>query len=110
MRKSHFNDDFLVLLGPIISRFFACSNEGEKIKQQMVHALVLSLCYKCNTPPQCFAKIMIPDFLLNQPPVSLENEKPLIFQSKSNCIFQQLRLEIFQKTLLTIIIFAGAPY
>jgi len=27
MRKSHFNDEFLVLLGPIISRFFACSNE-----------------------------------------------------------------------------------
>jgi hypothetical protein len=31
MRKSHFNDEFLVLLGPIISSFFACSNE-EKIK------------------------------------------------------------------------------
>jgi hypothetical protein len=30
MRKSHFNDEFLLLLGPIISRFFACSNE-EKI-------------------------------------------------------------------------------
>jgi hypothetical protein len=29
-----------VLLGPIISRFFACSNEE---KQQRVHALVLSL-------------------------------------------------------------------
>jgi hypothetical protein len=23
-------DEFLVLLGPIFSRFFACSNEGEK--------------------------------------------------------------------------------
>ncbi len=23
-------DEFLVLLGPIVSRFFACSNEGEK--------------------------------------------------------------------------------
>jgi hypothetical protein len=32
MRKSHLNDEFLVLLGPIISRFFACSNE-EKINQ-----------------------------------------------------------------------------
>jgi hypothetical protein len=30
MRKSHFNDEFLVLLGPIISRFFACSNEEKK--------------------------------------------------------------------------------
>jgi hypothetical protein len=27
MRKSHFNDEFLVLLGPIISWFFAGSNE-----------------------------------------------------------------------------------
>jgi hypothetical protein len=27
MRKSHLNVEFLVLLGPIISRFFACSNE-----------------------------------------------------------------------------------
>jgi hypothetical protein len=26
MRKSHFNDEFLVLLGPIISRLFTCSN------------------------------------------------------------------------------------
>ena len=38
-------DEFLVLLGPIISRFFACSNEGKnKPKQQTVRALVLSLC------------------------------------------------------------------
>jgi len=45
MRKSHFNNDFLVLLGPIISRFFACSNEEKnKLKQQRVCALVLSLC------------------------------------------------------------------
>jgi hypothetical protein len=27
MRKSHFNDEFLVLLGPLISRLFTCSNE-----------------------------------------------------------------------------------
>ncbi len=33
MRKSHFNDEFLVLLGPIISRFFACSNEEKKLTQ-----------------------------------------------------------------------------
>ena len=26
MRKSHFNDEFLVLLGTIISRLFTCSN------------------------------------------------------------------------------------
>jgi hypothetical protein len=38
MRKSHFDDDFLVLLGPIIIRFFARSNE-----KKMVHALILSL-------------------------------------------------------------------
>ncbi len=31
MRKSYFNDEFLVLLGPIISSFFTCSNE-EKTK------------------------------------------------------------------------------
>jgi hypothetical protein len=31
-------DEFLVLLGPIISRFFACSNEEKKVL-----ALVLSL-------------------------------------------------------------------
>ncbi len=37
-------DEFLVLLGPIIGRFFACSNEEKnKQKQQRVLALVLSL-------------------------------------------------------------------
>jgi hypothetical protein len=37
-------DEFLVLLGPIISSFFACSNEEKnKQKQQRVLALVLSL-------------------------------------------------------------------
>ncbi len=35
-------DEFLVLLGPIISRLFTCSDE-EKKKQQRVLALVLSL-------------------------------------------------------------------
>jgi hypothetical protein len=44
MRKSHFNDEFLVLLGPIISSLFTCSNaEKNKIKKQRVLALVLSL-------------------------------------------------------------------
>jgi len=44
MRNSHFNDEFLVLLGPIISRLFTCSNAGKnKIKKQRVLALVLSL-------------------------------------------------------------------
>ena len=38
MRKSHFNDEFLVLLGPIISRLFTCSNEEKRVL-----ALVLSL-------------------------------------------------------------------
>jgi hypothetical protein len=37
-------DEFLVLLGPIINSFFACSNEEKsKQKQQRVLALVLSL-------------------------------------------------------------------
>jgi hypothetical protein len=30
MRKSHLNDEFLVLLGPIISRLFTCSNAEKK--------------------------------------------------------------------------------
>ena len=37
MRKSHFNDEFLVLLGPIIRRLFTCSNEEKRVL-----ALVLS--------------------------------------------------------------------
>jgi hypothetical protein len=39
-------DEFLVLLGPIISRLFTCSNEerNNKKQQQRVLALVLSLC------------------------------------------------------------------
>jgi hypothetical protein len=46
MRKSHYNEQFLVLFGPIISRFFACLKEGKKTpKQQSVCALVLSLWY-----------------------------------------------------------------
>jgi hypothetical protein len=37
-------DEFIALLGPIISRFFACSNEEKnKQKHQRVLALVLSL-------------------------------------------------------------------
>jgi len=37
-------DEFLVLLGPIISRLFACSNEDKKNKKtKMVLARVLSL-------------------------------------------------------------------
>jgi hypothetical protein len=44
MRKSHLNDEFLVLLGPIISRLFTCSNEEKiKNKKQRVLVLVLSL-------------------------------------------------------------------
>jgi hypothetical protein len=40
-------DEFLVLLGPIISRFFACSNEEKnKQKQQRVLALVQSLWFQ----------------------------------------------------------------
>jgi len=34
MSKSHFNDESLVLLGPIISRLFTCSNvEKNKLKK-----------------------------------------------------------------------------
>ncbi len=37
-------EEFLVLLGPIISSFFTCSNEDKnKPKQERVPALVLSL-------------------------------------------------------------------
>ncbi len=44
MRKSHFNKQFLVLLGPIITSFFACSNEEIFLPKQLrVCALVLSL-------------------------------------------------------------------
>jgi hypothetical protein len=45
MRKSHFNDEFLLLLGLIISRFFACSNEEKNLNKTTkdVCALVLSL-------------------------------------------------------------------
>jgi hypothetical protein len=39
-------DEFLALLGPIISRLFTCSNEEKnKQNQQRVLALVLSLCW-----------------------------------------------------------------
>jgi hypothetical protein len=44
MRKSHFNEHSLVLLGPTISSFFACSNEEKnKPKQQSMLALVISM-------------------------------------------------------------------
>jgi len=44
---THF-DEFLVLLGPINSRLFTCSNEEKnKHKQQRVLALVLSLWFWC---------------------------------------------------------------
>jgi len=44
MRKSQFNDEFLVLLGPIISRFLHVQmRKKNKEKKQRVHALVLSL-------------------------------------------------------------------
>ncbi len=57
MKKSHFNGEFLVLFGPIINRFFACSNEEKnKPKQQRVRALVLPLwevpsCWFSWSPP-----------------------------------------------------------
>jgi hypothetical protein len=33
MKKLHFNDEFLVLLWPLISRLFTCSNEEKKLKK-----------------------------------------------------------------------------
>jgi hypothetical protein len=46
MRKSHFNEQSLVLMGPIISRFLHVQmRKKNKPKQQSVHALVLSLCF-----------------------------------------------------------------
>jgi hypothetical protein len=42
--KSHFEDESLVLLGPIISRLFACSNEEKnQPKQPRVHAIEIRL-------------------------------------------------------------------
>ncbi len=53
MRKSHFLM-FLVLLGPIISRFFACSNvEKNRKKQHRLLAQVLSLWFEENTWMYC---------------------------------------------------------
>jgi hypothetical protein len=44
MSKSHFNDEFLVFLGPIISRLFTSSNaEKNKMEKQSALAQVLSL-------------------------------------------------------------------
>jgi len=51
MRKSYFNDEILVLLGLIISRFFACLNEEKnKPKQQRVCALVISILWVTREP------------------------------------------------------------
>jgi hypothetical protein len=45
MRKSHFNDEFLVLLGPIISRYFASSNEEKKLNQNNKECVLWSNLY-----------------------------------------------------------------
>jgi hypothetical protein len=69
MGKSHLYDKFLVLLGPIISRFFACSNEEKnKPKQQRMHALVLSLWgyqtpYAYMTKLRCFLGVFLRHFV-----------------------------------------------
>jgi hypothetical protein len=56
MRKSHFNDEFLVLLGPIINRLFTCSNEEKKLKTKGACSspisMVLPLC--CHSSPTQF--------------------------------------------------------
>ncbi len=54
MRKSHLNDEFLVLLGPIISRFFTCSNE-EKINQNNKGCVLLF--YLCDSNKICTGHI-----------------------------------------------------
>jgi hypothetical protein len=45
MRKSHFFDEFLVLLGPIASRIFACSNEKKKLTKttKVAHSSPISM-------------------------------------------------------------------
>jgi hypothetical protein len=49
-----------VLLGPIISRFFACSNEEKnKQKQQRVLGIVLSLCLKHTSLPPFTAVVYL---------------------------------------------------
>ncbi len=54
MRKLHLNDEFLVLLGHIISRFFTCSNE-EKINQNNKGCVLLS--YLCDSNKICTGHI-----------------------------------------------------
>jgi len=62
VRKSHFDDEFLVLLGPIISRLFTCSNEEKKLKKkkQRALALVLSLwcCHLASCMPITFSALL----------------------------------------------------
>ncbi len=54
MRKSHFNDEFLVLLGPIISRLFTCSNEEKK---GACSSPPISMSQACRTTERLAAKV-----------------------------------------------------
>jgi hypothetical protein len=45
MIKSQFDDEFLVFLGPIISRIFACLNEEKIINQNNKGCVILSYLY-----------------------------------------------------------------
>jgi hypothetical protein len=71
MRKSHFNDEFLVLLGPIFSRLFTCSN-AEKMGA-------------CSSP----ISMILPYFLANVPaqPCSIPSPKTClrVYKNIQNC-------------------------
>jgi hypothetical protein len=90
MRKSHFNDEFLVLPWPIIGMFFACSNEEKnKPKQQRVRALVVSLWFRgglCFTPMQLYLRFF------------MSNRNGLILQSNAFSIINFFRNQ-FQGSL-----------
>jgi len=57
MRKSHFNDEFLVLLGPKISRFFASSNDEKKSTKTTKGACSSPISRLTTNPPQVSFKL-----------------------------------------------------
>jgi hypothetical protein len=64
MRKSHFNDEVLVLLGPIISRLFTCSNAEKKgacsspISMHLPKAPILNVSHRVDVIPKASLKII----------------------------------------------------
>jgi hypothetical protein len=62
MRKSHFNQQSLVLLGLIISRFLACSDEGKKHAcSSPISMLLPSLIFCSCTFLQTWVKMAVAD-------------------------------------------------